>query len=1030
MADNLSFKQGLYSNINGLQKGDFGFATYDATYGTIVIKDTNDNLVYTMPAPGGSGLPLLGQGDDKSPAYGILGISGGGTGTSSITTNRLLYAHTDDNDNNIFTAGNHYVNNTKLAINYTSKEPDENLYVNGATKIVMSNQQPVVFSNTETNKGVEFHFPPYYAPCNKDLPCIRFKFCTTNQTQRICIEIKGNSYSSIPVQSVYQIYLRPDTTSPETVDRFYQKAGYCYGVNTGPLRIYGKENKAGSGVYDIIAELEPVSIIHSSTISITIYTSANSTQPIISYQQPRLATGTQGDGTLVKYYNEIVPTCYTTTAKGKILMSNGTNSNPIFGTPSMSWTGGKGAGPVFNYIINGTTVAGLAIPSASATASGVVTTTTQTFAGDKTFAGILETTGGTIRIHNEGTTYIDLKAHRYAANGDESEAVSRTTYLRDHGGTAYLVATNTRDAVGSTTMPVYVNNKGVVTACTEMSTLSGTGTVIPESADLQTEIYLKVGSYCQGSGTIVRDTFKNCPVATAFKMEVMAPISKTIDDETTGGWVYRIRKIIPFNTGIEYVQCVTTSGTPRDYTWGPWTICPQSVISVTSGAGATLTNGASNTPIYIGDSGRLTTCDIYAGGTSITLNGESKAANTASFYAPVNAGTDGYILKAGGTDTAPSWIQSVPIENGGTGTTSITENRLLYATNSAITASSHYIDSTKIAINSTTAPGENLYVNGHSRFNGSILPETDLTWNIGSLEKSFKTICAKALYLKGANSKINYIVGSNPTDNDYYAKLPNYSGTITISINADLNPSTGTAYYIPFYSTTGQAIQYNNGLQYYTLEGTDTQTGSGTLILGNGTSTGSPGNKRGTLRIYGPNNIYTNIMAANLTKNRNVYIRDYGVDTTYFVGVSSASGKGSTSLPVYVDANGLVQTCSLDDRYLKLSGGTITGSLTVNNSISTKTLTITNTSSTGGHINFSRTDNFNYLHLNPSTVAGANPAIAICVDPSLGSSQSQLIVKPNGVYLNNRIIGRVDFNYGEELPTDNLIEGRIFFKLI
>ena len=102
MADNLSFKQGLYSNINGLQKGDFGFATYDATYGTIVIKDTNDNLVYTMPAPGGSGLPLLGQGDDKSPAYGILGISGGGTGTSSITTNRLLYAHTDDNDNNIF----------------------------------------------------------------------------------------------------------------------------------------------------------------------------------------------------------------------------------------------------------------------------------------------------------------------------------------------------------------------------------------------------------------------------------------------------------------------------------------------------------------------------------------------------------------------------------------------------------------------------------------------------------------------------------------------------------------------------------------------------------------------------------------------------------------------------------------------------------------------------------------------------------------------------------------------------------------
>ena len=88
------------------------------------------------------------------------------------------------------------------------------------------------------------------------------------------------------------------------------------------------------------------------------------------------------------------------------------------------------------------------------------------------------------------------------------------------------------------------------------------------------------------------------------------------------------------------------------------------------------------------------------------------------------------------------------------------------------------------------------------------------------------------------------------------------------------------------------------------------ENGYGTLILGNNTSSGSPGNKRGSLRIYGPNNIYTNIMAANLTTNRSVYIRDYGVETTYFVGVDSASGKGSANLPIYIDSTGKATACS------------------------------------------------------------------------------------------------------------------------
>lgn len=45
--------------------------------------------------------------------------------------------------------------------------------------------------------------------------------------------------------------------------------------------------------------------------------------------------------------------------------------------------------------------------------------------------------------------------------------------------------------------------------------------------------------------------------------------------------------------------------------------------------------------------------DAYAGGTAVTLNGTSKAKNTASFYAPTSAGTAGQYLKS--TGGAPAW---------------------------------------------------------------------------------------------------------------------------------------------------------------------------------------------------------------------------------------------------------------------------------------------------------------------------------------------------------------------------------------
>lgn len=65
---------------------------------------------------------------------------------------------------------------------------------------------------------------------------------------------------------------------------------------------------------------------------------------------------------------------------------------------------------------------------------------------------------------------------------------------------------------------------------------------------------------------------------------------------------------------------------------------------------------------------------------------------------------------------------TLPIANGGTGATSITANRVLFVSGNAITTSSHSIDSTKLAINTSQGvTNYNFCVNGSSYFhNGTV----------------------------------------------------------------------------------------------------------------------------------------------------------------------------------------------------------------------------------------------------------------------------------------------------------------------
>lgn len=106
------------------------------------------------------------------------------------------------------------------------------------------------------------------------------------------------------------------------------------------------------------------------------------------------------------------------------------------------------------------------------------------------------------------------------------------------------------------------------------------GTAVPANANLNTITYLKVGNYCC-STNVTAATLTNCPTTSAFMMQVFSPLATTIDNESTGTWVYRLRKLLTY-TGYEYQQYVYSNGTAGNFTYGAWEAKPAATLSGTT----------------------------------------------------------------------------------------------------------------------------------------------------------------------------------------------------------------------------------------------------------------------------------------------------------------------------------------------------------------------------------------------------------------------------------------------------------------
>lgn len=137
--------------------------------------------------------------------------------------------------------------------------------------------------------------------------------------------------------------------------------------------------------------------------------------------------------------------------KGQILVSNGTTVNPIYTSPSFSaWTAGTTSGPKLNLTINGATTTAPVIPSASSSASGIVTTGTQTFAGTKTFNSAV-TMKSTLAVTGQITASALINANA---------SIKITGRAQSSGGTSYIAFSDTE--LGLTTAKLSLNGTKIL----------------------------------------------------------------------------------------------------------------------------------------------------------------------------------------------------------------------------------------------------------------------------------------------------------------------------------------------------------------------------------------------------------------------------------------------------------------------------------------------------------------------------------------------------------------------------------------
>lgn len=358
----------------------------------------------------------------------------------------------------------------------------------------------------------------------------------------------------------------------------------------------------------------------------------------------------------------------------------------IGATVSNAWEAGTSAGPKIKTTVNGVTGAAVEIPVATASTSGVVTNTAQTFAGNKMFNGdILLHMGDSDRSivfsYSNSTTISPSASWRIAGLGS---GTSDTNYFVIQSGTSSTAGTetwnnvvrigqNTFDiALGGNVYPLTNNSKSLGTSSyqwkdawfsgtvTITKTQDASGTVDSKPAlivgGLSTAAHLELDNnelMAKTNGTSVAELYLNSNGGLVHigsgglqidESNILAYSSSTTDRSVK----------VQNSNGIVGIYTSTNRGL-YDFTKGEW------IIYRTQGNSTTLipnwgTKGSSSLPVYF-SGGQPTACSSTLG---VSITGNAATASALAYPAQIATQADLDAFKESGKFKTGYWNSFTP----------------------------------------------------------------------------------------------------------------------------------------------------------------------------------------------------------------------------------------------------------------------------------------------------------------------------------------------------------------------------------